>query len=388
MLSQQTMNVIKSTAPVLEVHGVTITKTFYKNLFEAHPELLNIFNHTNQSKGRQQTALANTVYAAAVNIENLEAILPVVHQIGQKHRSLGILPEHYPIVGQFLLAAIKEVLGDAATDEILGAWGEAYGVIADAFIQTEEVLYQEAEQKDGGYRGFKPFKVTKKVVENELITSFYLVPADGAALPEYLPGQYISVQVNIPGHPYTHNRQYSLSQAYNGQEYRISVKAEKQATPAGVVSNYLHANLNVGDELMVSVPAGDFVYNTAKGTPVTFLAAGVGATPLVAMYQAAVKENDAKVKFIHSASHIPLHPFERELLGIAFPSKNATYVPVTTAASGHIDQDFLAAQVDLTGEVYLCGPVGFMEAMIQHLTALGMSKENIHFEFFGPAMAL
>ncbi|WP_010288248.1 NO-inducible flavohemoprotein [Kurthia massiliensis] len=388
MLSQQTMDIIKSTVPVLEVHGLAITKTFYKNLFEAHPELLNIFNHTNQSKGRQQGALANTVYAAAVHIENLDAILPVVHQIGQKHRSLGILPEHYPIVGQFLLAAIKEVLGDAATEEILGAWGEAYGVIADAFIQTEEGLYKEAEEKEGGYRGFKPFKVTKVVTENELVKSFYLVPADGAALPSYQAGQYVSVQVSIPGHPYTHNRQYSLSQAYNGQEYRISIKAEKQATPQGVVSNYLHANLKEGDEIMVSVPAGDFVYNTANGTPVTFLAAGIGATPLLAMYQTAVKENDAKVKFIHSASHIPLHPFERELLGIAFPSKNATYVPVTTAATGHIDQDFLAKHVDTTGEVYLCGPVGFMEAMITNLVAIGMPKENIHFEFFGPAMAL
>lgn len=388
MLSQETMNVIKSTAPVLEVHGVTITKTFYKNLFAAHPELLNIFNHTNQEKGRQQTALANTVYAAAVHIENLEAILPVVHQIGQKHRSLGILPEHYPIVGQFLLAAIKEVLGDAATEEILSAWGEAYGVIADAFIQTEEVLYKEAESKEGGYRGFKPFKVTKKVVENDMMTSFYLVPADGSTVPSYLPGQYISVQVNIPGHPYTHNRQYSLSQAYNGEAYRITVKAEKDCKPAGIVSNYLHANLNVEDELMVSVPAGDFVYNTASGTPVTFLAAGVGATPLVPMFQTAVKENEAKVKFIHSASHIPLHPFERELLGIAFPSKNATYVPVTTASTGHIDQAFLEKQVDLSGEVYVCGPVAFMESMIKQLTNLGVSRDRIHFEFFGPAMAI
>lgn len=89
MLSQHTMDVVKSTAPVLEVHGVEITKTFYKNLFEANPALLNIFNHANQEKGRQQTALANTVYAAAVHIENLPAIIPVVKQIAQKHRSLG-----------------------------------------------------------------------------------------------------------------------------------------------------------------------------------------------------------------------------------------------------------------------------------------------------------
>ena len=75
MLSQETINIIKSTVPVLEQHGKTITTVFYKNLFNAHPELLNIFNHANQSKGRQQTALANTVYAAAANIDNLGAII-------------------------------------------------------------------------------------------------------------------------------------------------------------------------------------------------------------------------------------------------------------------------------------------------------------------------
>lgn len=124
MLSQETINIIKSTVPVLEQHGTTITTVFYKNLFEKHPELLNIFNHANQSKGRQQTALANAVYAAAANIDNLSAILPAVVQIAHKHKSLGIKEEHYPIVGYHLLGAIKEVLGDAATPAIIAAWGK------------------------------------------------------------------------------------------------------------------------------------------------------------------------------------------------------------------------------------------------------------------------
>lgn len=123
MLSQKTIDVIKSTVPVLEVHGTTITTVFYKNLFEAHPELLNIFNHANQKKGRQQNALANTVLAAAKHIDQLETIIPVVKQIAQKHRSLAVKAEHYPIVGEYLLGAIKEVLQDAATEEILQAWG-------------------------------------------------------------------------------------------------------------------------------------------------------------------------------------------------------------------------------------------------------------------------
>ena len=82
MLSQQTIDIIKSTVPVLEVHGTEITSRFYDLLFTNHPELKNVFNQTNQRKGRQPEALANAVYAAAVNIEKLESIIPVVIQIG------------------------------------------------------------------------------------------------------------------------------------------------------------------------------------------------------------------------------------------------------------------------------------------------------------------
>ena len=91
-------------------------------------------------------------------IDNLEVILPVVKQIAHKHRSLGIKPEHYPIVGKHLLLAIKDVLGDAATDEIIDAWAEAYGVIADAFISVEAEMYDEAANQQGGWDGFRQLR--------------------------------------------------------------------------------------------------------------------------------------------------------------------------------------------------------------------------------------
>lgn len=125
MLSVNTRNIIKATVPVLEQHGVTITKTFYKNMLAENPSLLNVFNKVNQQKGRQPTALAMTVLAAAKNIDDLSVLLPAVNQIGHKHRALQIQPEQYDIVGKYLLLAIKEVLGTAATPEIVGAWAEA-----------------------------------------------------------------------------------------------------------------------------------------------------------------------------------------------------------------------------------------------------------------------
>jgi nitric oxide dioxygenase len=390
MLSVETKSIIKATVPVLEEHGTAITTVFYKNMFEAHPELLNIFNHANQAKGRQQAALANTVYAAAVHIDNLEAILPAVVQIANKHVSLGIKPEHYPIVGEYLLKAIKEVLGDAATDDIINAWAEAYGVIADAFIGVEKDMYEKVESQENGWKFFKDFIVARKEKESGNITSFYLKPAEGSNVPAYQPGQYISVRMSIPGEKYTMIRQYSLSQASKEDEFRISVKREADNDPNGRVSVYLHEEVNVGDRLEVSAPAGEFVLDTEKKSPVAFVSGGVGITPMMSMFETvATMTPERPTAFLHAARNESFHAFDQDIRKYTESMDNATYKTLySDEPSGYITRELLAEYVDVSGEVYVCGPVPFMEAMIQELRALGMNEDQIHFEFFGPAVAL
>ncbi|MFB5265852.1 NO-inducible flavohemoprotein [Paenibacillus enshidis] len=390
MLTVEQRKIVKSTAPVLEEHGTTITKVFYRNLFETHPELLHIFNHANQAKGRQQTALANAVYAAAVHIDNLENILPAVVQIAHKHVSLGIKPEHYPIVGEHLLKAIKEVLGDAATDEILDAWKEAYGVIAAAFIGVEAKMYQEAREQENGWNFFKPFTVVRKVKESENIMSFYLKPADGLNVPAYQPGQYISVRVKIPGEKYMMIRQYSLSQAPTPGEFRISVKREADNDPNGVVSVYLHTQVNEGDTVEVSPPAGEFVLDTTKTTPVAFISGGVGITPMMSMFETVANLTpDRPTVFLHAARNEELAAFQGDIEEKAAGMSNVKYNTFySSQPDGFINRAVLEKYVDITGDTYVCGPVSFMESIIRELRAMGMNEERIHYEFFGPAMQL
>lgn len=404
MLSQQTIATIKSTVPVMEVYGTQITSTFYERMFAAHPELLNIFNHANQKQGRQQAALANAVYAAAKHIDQLEAILPVVRQIAHKHRSLGILPEHYPIVGEHLLAAIAEVLGEQATEEILQAWAEAYGVIADVFISVESELYEEAEAQQGGWSGFRTFRVERKVRESEVITSFYLVPADGGALPSFQPGQYISVKMNIPDDTYTHIRQYSLSDAPGRPYYRISVKREDayDERPAGKISTYLHEQVAEGDVLELSAPAGEFVLDEQDSRPVVLISGGVGLTPMMSMLNTLSERSPARaVTFIHAAKNSQYHAMREavEELTLTHHNYQAHWVyaapsEVDRSASryykeGYIDLDWLRSVIsDQEAAFYFCGPVPFMKTVYQALRACGVPEQDIHFEFFGPAADL
>ncbi|MFA1641929.1 NO-inducible flavohemoprotein [Chryseomicrobium imtechense] len=387
MLSLETRSIIKATAPVLAQHGTTITTEFYRSLFEAHPELLNVFNHANQAKGRQQTALANTVYAAAVHIDNLETILPSVVQIAHKHVSLGIVPEQYPIVGEYLLKAIKTVLGDAATPEIINAWAEAYGVIADVFISVEAGMYKKAEQQQNGWKLFKEFKVVGKVQESDAITSFYLQPADGSKVPAYKPGQYISVRVHIPGETYMMIRQYSLSKAADEESFRISVKRESDQDPNGKVSVYLHEQLEVGGTIEVTPPAGEFVLNEDRSTPVIMLAGGVGITPLMSMTERLLQIASAReITFLHAARSEKEAAFVKELQQLSASHEELTYQSFfSDTDNAFITRDVLA-ELPKSADIYVCGPVGFMESMIANLVALGFSEEQIHYEFFGPAM--
>ena len=143
MLDQKTIDIIKATVPALREHGVTITTRFYERMFEKNPEVAPLFNMARQRNGEQPKALAMAVLGAAENIENLGAIMPLVEKIGARHVAAGVKPEHYPIIGANLLAAIKEVLGDAATDEIISAWEKTYGVLAEIFIEEERKLYAQ-----------------------------------------------------------------------------------------------------------------------------------------------------------------------------------------------------------------------------------------------------
>lgn len=399
-LHPKTIEIVKSTVPVLETHGEQITKRFYELMFSNHPELLHIFNHANQKQGRQQRALAAAVYAAARYIDQLDAILPVVRQIGHKHRSLGIKPEQYPIVGKHLLLAIKDVLADAATDEVITAWAEAYEAIASVFIQVEKELYDEAAAKHGGWRDFRRFVVVKKVKESGVITSFYLEPEDGKAISDYLPGQYVSVKLSIPGETYTHIRQYSLSDAPGKGYYRISVKREAATAdkPAGIVSNYLHDHVQEGDVLELSAPAGDFTLDLSKTTPVVFISGGVGITPLLSMaHTLAIRQPTRPAAFLHAALNGRVHAFDEELRMLAERPSFSYHICYESPSDedrrhphfgkeGRIDLAWMQSVIPTKdADFYFCGPVPFMKTVYRALKQWGVPEEHIHYEFFGPA---
>jgi nitric oxide dioxygenase len=395
MLDAKVIAVVKSTVPVLAEHGLSITEAFYKRLFSTHPELKNVFNQSNQREGKQPMALANAVYAAAAHIDNLAAILPAVQHIGHKHRSLNVKAEHYPIVGENLLAAIKEVLGDAATDDIISAWGAAYGVIAQAFINMESAMYADMLSR-GGWEGYKPFLVEKKVKESDVITSFYLRPQDGKPLPLHLAGQYISVLGENLHVDYTQPRQYSLSMQPNTDFYRISVKRED----GSLVSQHLHEQINVGDVLQISAPAGNFTLDSESQKPLVLLSGGIGITPLLSMLYAEASKNNRKIIMVQSVDNGNVHAFGSEIKTIAAAHdtvENVVFYQHPTDSdrqnksfdfSGLLSAEWALANLPTDADFYFCGPIPFMQHVKQMLLSQGVAEAQLHYEIFGPAVGM
>ncbi|MFP4794768.1 NO-inducible flavohemoprotein [Pasteurella multocida] len=381
MLDQQTRDIIKATIPVLEQHGTTITKTFYHNMFSAHPELLNVFNKTNQKQGRQPMALASTVLAAAKHIDNLATILPHVMQIGHKHRALEIKAEHYPIVGENLLKAIKEVLGDAATPEIIDAWGKAYSVIADVFIQVEQAMYDKA-----AWAGYQPFKVVNKRAVSDHIVEFTVKP--DFSLPNLQAGQYITVRVKPEGEENTAWRHYSLCSTDTTEGLKFAVKREGIGEFKGLVSHYLHDHVKLGDTLELTAPAGDFVLEQ-DNKPLVLISGGVGITPLLAMLEQQINTNRQRaIHWIHSCRHAENHAFKNEVDTLIKQAEKAQQHLIYTAEQPRINADFITKHIPKEASIYVCGSIGFMEGIIELLKQQGWSENAIRFEPFGPKMSI
>jgi nitric oxide dioxygenase len=390
---------VTATVDTLKAHGVALTTHFYQRLFMHNPELKNVFNKGNQENGKQQTALALAVLAYAENIEDPSVLVPAVTKIGHKHVSLDIRPEHYAIVGRHLIASIGEVLGEAATPALLEAWGVAYGELASLMSGLESGLYQNAANKAGGWTGWRPFTVKRKVAESAEITSFYLYPADGGHVADYLPGQYISLRLFLPELNLFQPRQYSLSSAPNGEYYRISVKKEAGTQhPDGLISNRLHDFVTEGGLVELAAPAGDFTLETTKQTPVVLVSGGVGQTPLLSMLDYLVTTgSNREVVWVHGSRNAQVHAFREPVAELAARHAQVqSHTFYDTPALGlEKEKGYYAGIVDLQqlsraallpeADYYVCGPAPFIRKQVQDLATLGVPRTAIHFEEFGPA---
>jgi ferredoxin-NADP reductase/MOSC domain-containing protein YiiM len=254
------------------------------------------------------------------------------------------------------------------------------------------------------WRGFRPFRVVELDDESVDVRSYALEPIDESTLLAWLPGQFVTLRVTIPGDARPLLRSYSLSSAPNPSRFRISVKREGRA------SSSLHASVDVGDVLDVAAPRGTFTLdpidaNAVEGATtrahlpaVALISAGVGATPVLSMLGAlSAAGSHRHVWWVHGARNRSEHSFTEEAQGLleTLPNGHRHVRYSRPAAHDLLGQDYDASgRIDIAalqalgiphdGNFFVCGPTAFLRDLREGLSGWGVSSERVHIELFGP----
>jgi len=275
----------------------------------------------------------------------------------------------------------------------------------------EEILASAGERgkkrktPERAWKGFRNFIVDKKVPESQTITSYYLVPEDGEPLPVYMPGQFLTFRLSIPGHPKPVIRNYSLSESPSHPEYyRVTIKREPHPEEPEVMSgsNYFHDLVEPGTRLQVAASRGDFFLNPQEETPVVLISGGVGLTPLISMLNAIVDSGKNRPTwFIHGTRNGIHHAMCKHMRRVAAENDNITvHIRYSQPrpedvegrdydSIGHLNVDLLIELLpNKDMDFYLCGPPPFMNSMLKELWGWGVAESRIRFELFGPAALL
>lgn len=256
--------------------------------------------------------------------------------------------------------------------------------------------------QDAAASRFRPFEVVSKVRESATITSFRLAPLERQHWRPFDAGQFLTIRVpdRKGGHVL---RNYTVSSSPREEgTYRITVKREAASShdvPEGLSSCWLHDEIEPGAVVEIDPPRGAFKLDSASGRPVVLLSGGVGLTPTVSMLNVLARESERLVWFIHACDSAEVHALRDEVEALAALRPGiAVHFCYRFAgdadrgrchSTGFVSRATLQCLLPLDDyDIYMCGPPPFMQALYGILTGLGVRKERIAYEFFGPASLL
>lgn len=381
MLSEKSRPIIEATLPIIAERINDITPDFYRRMFAARPDLMDgMFSRSSQLEGTQPRALAGSIAVFASYIVEHPDSYPdeVLSRVAHKHASLGLKEEEYPTVYKYLFEAIAANLGDLATPEIVEAWTEVYWLMGNALIKLEKGLY--ASQANDVM--FAPFKVVERKETGENVVVLTFEPADETPMTESKGGQYISIVVPARD-GLRQARQYTLLPSEKNQR-RIGVKLD----PNGEMTSILH-ELKIGDVVEISNPYGDL---TLEGfgnpeAPLYLFSAGIGTTPMLSFLSELIEKGSQRpVTVVHADRSLDTWPLREELTELVNKLPNARLISFIEGEGGDFAGRVDVSKLDVPSDanVYLCGPLPFMQGVRSALVEAGVPGKNINYEIFGP----
>ena len=239
------------------------------------------------------------------------------------------------------------------------------------------------------WTGERAFRVSARREEAPHVVSIELSPADGGAVPEFRPGQYLTVMVDGMARP------YSLSRAGGAdpRSYQLTVK-----DIGGAVSHAINDRVRVGDVFPVKPPQGQFTPPLAGAFPVVLMAAGIGITPFMSYLETlAGAPSEPEVVLHYCSRNEAERVFGAKLADLARRLPNFSLVNHATRPRpgdeperiGRLTAAAVADElIRARARFYLCGPDAMMRGISADLIARGVPRFEIFSERFTAAPSL
>ncbi len=417
MLSPYAADAVRATIPVVAEHQAEMTRKFYGIMAATHPPVLQAFDRGFHAAGVDRAALMSAVLHYARRLVDMAAIRdgghvaepaglesPGLSPVIAAYRASGLTPDQVLIAARVLSKAFTEVLGDRTTPEIARHWDQVFWLFATSSIADDAMRYQHGELTEDV--AWRPWSVVRREDEATDTMSFTLEPADGGPTPTFKPGQYAAVAVNFPDGT-RHLRHYTLARGRQPGSIRITVRWLRgyDGAPDGLVSSYLHDAVHVGSTLDVGPFVGDVTLDTSMA-PLILISAGVGITYTAALLDhVAENQPTREVISVHADRSPGSHALMSEIALRASQLTNFAqytwyeapdpgpdgYGPeadefVQPVGAGNVRWGRVKVQeltMPGTGQIYLCGPLGFMNDIRNGLIRIGHNPYRIHYEVFG-----
>ncbi|GAA4973285.1 globin domain-containing protein [Kineococcus glutinatus] len=341
---------------------------FYSHLFLSHPETRQMFP---VSMRHQRDRLFAALGEVVALVDDVDALVPVLQQLGRDHRKFGTAAAHYPAVGASLLATLEHFDGDW-DDELAADWTTAYTLVADVMVAA-------AEQAAG-----QPPWWDAKVLTHEMhghdIAVLQVQPQ--IAL-EHEAGQSVSVETELRPRLW---RYYSVANAPRPDGI---LELHVQAQDGGPVSSALVRHVGVGDVLRLGPPVGRLTLEPRSERDLLLVADGTGIAPLKALVDQVARHGPARRVdlFVGARTEERLYDLPA-LRRTAAENPWLTVTPVVSQDErSELEQGDVADVVARRGpwtnrDVYVAGSPRMVRSTRSQLVAGGVPEERIRTEAF------
>ncbi|MFC0506155.1 globin domain-containing protein [Micromonospora costi] len=362
---------LKQSWSLVAAHGDQVPLYFYSTLFLSHPETRQMFP-TNMAGQRDRlvTALAHIV----TNVDQVDRLVGFLQDLGADHRKFAVRPEHYPAVGEALVATLQHFLGEQWTEELAQDWTAAYGLVSKVMIDAA----QAAEAVN------PPWWVAEIVAHERRAFDVAVLTLRPQYLLPFTPGQSIGVS-----HPAVRSwRYYSPANAPRADG---TLELHVRAAPGGVVSSRLVYGCAVGDQVHLAAPVGDrLTLWSAGSSDLLLLAGGTGWAPVKALVEQVAAEGSRRRVDLYVGARSRSEFYDTDAidkLASSCPWLTVTYVVgVDFQRPGEMVHAVDRALADgdwRSRHVYVCGSDEMVGYSVQALTRAGYHAGQVHHEGFG-----